>query len=60
MFIEIDNKLINLDNVTGFTKFGKEFLRIYFLAEEDYIDVREESEEELNKTWEWLRGILLR
>ena len=59
MFIEIDDMLINLDNVTGLVKFGKESIRICFLAERDYIDITKESEEELNKTWEWLRGVCL-
>lgn len=60
MFIEIDDMLINLDNVTGIHNFGKKFIRICFLAERDYIDIKKESEEELNKVWEWLRGVCLR
>lgn len=60
MFIEIDDQLININNVTTFTKFNMRFIRICFLTEEDHMDIMEESEEERDKTWEWLRGILLR
>lgn len=60
MFIEIDNNLINVNNITSFTKFNTRFIRIYFITDEDYMDIMEESEEERDKTWEWLRGILLR
>ena len=59
MFIEIDNKLINLDTVTSFVKFDTEFIRIFFLADKGFIDIKKESEEERDKTWEWLRGILM-
>lgn len=59
MFIEIDNKLININNVTSFTKFDARFIGICFVTEEDYIDIMKESEEERDKTWEWLRGILI-
>lgn len=59
MFIEIDNNLINTNNITSFTKFNTRFIRIYFMTEEDYMDIMEESEEERDKTWEWLRGILM-
>lgn len=55
MFIEMDNMLINLDNITSIVKFDKRFIRIFFLQGEDFIDIEEENEEELNKTWEWLR-----
>ena len=58
MFIEIDDKLINLDNVTSIFKFGKECIRICFLVERDYIDIKKESEEELNRVWEWLRDVV--
>ena len=58
MFIEIDNNLINVNNVTSFTKLNTRFIRIYFVTEEDYMDITEESEEERDKTWEWLRRIL--
>lgn len=60
MFIEIDNMLINLDNVTGFVKFDKEFIRICFFEERDYIDITKESEEKLNEAWKWLREVCLR
>ena len=60
MFIEIDNKLININNITSFIKIDTRFIRICFVTEEDYIDIMGESEEERDKTWEWLRGILLR
>lgn len=60
MFIEIDNKLINTNNITSFIKIDTRFIRICFVTEEDYIDIMRESEEERDKTWEWLRGILLR
>lgn len=59
MFIEIGNHLININNITTFTKFNTRFIRIYFMTKEDYMDIMEESEEELDKTWEWLRGILM-
>ena len=66
-FIEIENKLINLDNVTSicksrFTticKSREELIRIYFNKERGYIDIEKESEEELNKTWERLRGLCM-
>lgn len=59
MFIEMDNMLINLDNITNIVKFDERFIRIYFFAGRDFIDIEEENEEELNKTWEWLREICL-
>lgn len=59
MFIEIGNHLININNITTFTKFNTRFIRIYFMTKEDYMDIMKESEEELDKTWEWLRGILM-
>lgn len=52
MFIEMDNMLINLDNITNIVKFDEGFIRIYFFAGRDFIDIEEENEEELNKTWE--------
>ena len=66
-FIEIENKLINLDNVTSicksrFTticKSREELIRIYFNKERGYIDIEKESEEELNKVWERLRGLCM-
>lgn len=60
MFIEIDNKLININNITSFIKIDTRFIRICFVTEEDYIDIMRENEKECDKTWEWLRGILLR
>ena len=59
MFIEMDNMLINLDNITNIVKFDERFIRIYFFAWRDFIDIEEENERELNKTWEWLREICL-
>lgn len=32
---------------------------VYIFAGRDFIDIEEENEEELNKTWEWLREICL-
>lgn len=57
MFIEIDNMLINLNNITSCVKFDKVFIRICFLAEGDYIDITRESEEKLNETWKWLKKV---
>lgn len=54
-FIEIENKLINLDNVTGICKFDEGFIRICLSQERDYIDITKENEEELNKVWERLK-----
>ena len=53
-FIEIDDQLVNLDNVTNVEKpsLGG-MIRIYFVA--GYIDITKENEEELNKVWEWLK-----
>ena len=42
-FIEIENKLINLDNVTGICKFDEGFIRICLSQERDYIDVTKEN-----------------
>ena len=55
-FIEIENNLINLDNVTSISKSrvtticksNEELIRIYFTKERDFIDIEKESEEELN------------
>lgn len=50
MFIEIDGKLINLDNVTYIIDFGFDCetaegcIRICFASEQDYIDIKRESE----------------
>lgn len=32
MFIEIDNMLINLDNITNIVKSDERFIRIYFFC----------------------------
>ena len=61
-FIEIENNLINLDNVTSICKSrvtticksDEELIRIHFNGRH-YIDIEKESEEELNKGWERLR-----
>ena len=58
-FIEIENKLINLDNVTGICKFDEGFIRICLSQERDYIDITKENEEELNKVWERLRRLCM-
>lgn len=54
-FIEIDDQLVNLDNVTNAEKYSLGgMIRIYFVAK-GYIDITKENEEELNKVWEWLK-----
>lgn len=58
MFIEIDEVLINLDNVTDIFKSNTNRIRICFPY--DYTEIKRENEEELNRTWEWLRGIVLK
>lgn len=66
-FIEIKNKLINLDNVTSIYKSrgisickpNEELIRISFNKERDYIDIEKESEEELNKVWERLKSLCM-
>lgn len=60
MFIEIDNKLINLDNVTSIFRIDEEYIRIYFLEGQYYIDVEIKSEEELKYLWNSLRDVCLR
>ena len=65
-FIEIGNRLINLDNVTTickshFTticKSRKELIRIHF-NERNFIDIEKENEEELNKVWERLKSLCM-
>ena len=47
-FIEIEDRLVNLNNVTSICKFNDKIIRICFIAEWDYIDIEKESEEELN------------
>ena len=58
-FIEIEDKLINLNNVTAICKFNEKIIRICFIEERDYIDIEKESEEELNKVWEQLRRLCM-
>ena len=58
-FIEIENNLINLDNVTAIFKFNEECIRICFIAEWDYIDIEKESEEELNNLLKWLKEVCI-
>lgn len=66
-FIEIENNLINLDNVTAICKSRvtsickprEELIRIHFNAERGYIDIEKENEEELNKVWERLRSLCM-
>ena len=54
-FIEIDDQLVNLDNVTDVQKSSQgRIIRICFVAG-GYIDITKENEEELNKVWEWLK-----
>ena len=65
-FIEIENRLINLDNVTSICKScvtticksNVELIRIHFNGE-NFIDIEKESEEELNKVWEWLKSLCM-
>ena len=58
-FIKIENNLINLDNVTAIFKFNEECIRICFIEERDYIDIKKENEEELNNLWEWLEEVCI-
>ena len=58
-FIEIENNLINLDNVTSICKSREELIRIHFNAERGFIDIWKESEEELNKVWERLKSLCM-
>ena len=65
-FIAIENKLINLDNitsicksrVTSICKSNEELIRIHFNGQ-NFIDIEKESEEELNKVWEWLKDLCM-
>ena len=65
-FIEIENKLINLDNVTAICKSrvtticksNVELIRISFNGR-NFIDIEKESEEELNKAWERLKSLCM-
>ena len=58
-FIEIENKLINLDNVISIYKFNDKIIRICFIAEWDYIDIEKENEEELNNLLKWLKEVCI-
>ena len=58
-FIEIENRLINLDNVTAICKFDEGFIRICLSQERDYIDITKENKEELNKVWERLKEVCI-
>ena len=65
-FIEIENKLINLDNVTAICKSrvttmcksNEELIRIYFNGQH-FIDIEKKSEEELNNLWERLKSLCM-
>ena len=65
-FIEIENKLINLDNITAICKSrgisickpNEELIRISFNGR-NFIDIEKESEEELNKVWEQLKSLCM-
>lgn len=65
-FIEIENRLINLDNVTAICKScvtticksHEELIRIYFNGR-NFTDIEKESEEELNKVWERLKSLCM-
>ena len=65
-FIEIENKLINLDNVTSICKSrvtticksDEELIRIHCNGRH-YRDIEKESEEELNKVWEQLKSLCM-
>ena len=65
-FIEIENNLINLDNVTSICKSrvtsicksNEELIRIHFNGQ-NFTDITKESEEELNKVWERLKSLCM-
>ena len=65
-FIEIENNLINLDNVTSIYKSrgisickpNEELIRIHFNGR-GFVDIEKESEEELNKVWERLKSLCM-
>ena len=65
-FIEIENNLINLDNVTAIyksrvttiCKSDEELIRISFNGR-NFTDIYKESEEELNKVWERLKNLCM-
>ena len=66
-FIEIENKLINLDNITAICKSrvtsicesNEELIRIHFNTARGFIDIEKENEEELNKVWERLKSLCM-
>ena len=58
-FIEIENNLVNLDNVTSISKSREELIRIYFVEGRGFIDIEKKSEEELNDLWERLRSLCM-
>ena len=58
-FIEIEDRLVNLNNVTSICKFNDKIIRICFIAEWDYIDIKKESEAELNNLWKWLKEVCI-
>ena len=65
-FIEIENRLINLDNVTticksrvtSICKSNEELIRIHFNGR-NFTDITKESEEELNDLWERLKSLCM-
>ena len=65
-FIEIENRLINLDNVTAICKSrvtticksDEELICIHFNGQ-NFIDIEKESEEELNDLWERLKSLCM-
>ena len=65
-FIEIENNLINLDNVTAICKSRvtsickshEELIRIRFNGR-NFIDIEKEGDEELNKVWERLKSLCM-
>ena len=57
-FIEIENNLVNLDNVTSISKSREELIRIYFNGV-DFIDIEKESEKEVNDLWERLKSLCM-
>ena len=65
-FIEIENRLINLDNVTSISKSrvtticksNEELIRIYFNGR-NFTDIEKKSEKELNKVWERLKNLCM-
>ena len=65
-FIEIENRLINLDNVTSICKSrvtticksDEELIRIH-LNGQNSIYIEKKSEEELNKVWERLKSLCM-